>query len=604
MTPTVVTTLASGATISPLWTSNAHLTNYGGADGWAAFCYWMMNAKRSDGSYVFSDPGTTRPIVWLGDSWASGSTAQFPAAVHQRFPSAVATVAGVGGNTSAMMIARFGTDVPTNAAYVIINEPGVNDIYQSVSQTTMAKNLQTLIGLIRAIGAIPVVTGMVPLIDFPGAALTAEGQLKALSLPTTKVLPVQDTASQDARYAGLVSPVFASTQAIAQPSQNLLLDPGFDTGTGWVVGAGWVISGSAAAHTTGNVATLAQNWTVVATEIYLVTVTITGRTTGSVTVGLGAASVAAITATSTVPIYTTGSGVQSFAITPTTDFNGSLTAISLNRTGIAYPVTTHGTLEVRSPSASSFAIGCQAQTKLTTPNDNQGTGNIAIGQNAQIILTTGYNNLSAGYVAGVSLTSGFDNVSLGSGAGNKLTSASSNVHVGQDSGNIPNAVSGNASTTANFQTCVGAQTGQGSATQSTAIVTIGYQATASGNYAVAVGYLAAAGAAAAVAIGQGASAGATNAVAIGQGASASATGSVAIGKDTSGTTASSATVDEIGLGTANHTTRIAGYLRLDRGQTTVGAAGAASALPATPTKYLSVKDSTGTEYVVPVYAKV
>lgn len=37
-------------------------------------------------------------------------------------------------------------------------------------------------------------------------------------------------------------------------------------------------------------------------------------------------------------------------------------------------------------------------------------------------------------------------------------------------------------------------------------------------------------------------------------------------------------------------------------QTTVGAAGAASALPATPTKYLKVQDSAGTTLVVPAYA--
>lgn len=37
-------------------------------------------------------------------------------------------------------------------------------------------------------------------------------------------------------------------------------------------------------------------------------------------------------------------------------------------------------------------------------------------------------------------------------------------------------------------------------------------------------------------------------------------------------------------------------------QTTVGAAGAASALPATPTKYLKVQDNSGTTYVIPAYA--
>jgi hypothetical protein len=37
-------------------------------------------------------------------------------------------------------------------------------------------------------------------------------------------------------------------------------------------------------------------------------------------------------------------------------------------------------------------------------------------------------------------------------------------------------------------------------------------------------------------------------------------------------------------------------------QTTVGAAGGGSALPATPTKYLKIKDDSGTLFVVPCYA--
>lgn len=46
-----------------------------------------------------------------------------------------------------------------------------------------------------------------------------------------------------------------------------------------------------------------------------------------------------------------------------------------------------------------------------------------------------------------------------------------------------------------------------------------------------------------------------------------------------------------------HLTWVAG-----KEQTTVGAAGGASALPATPTKYLKVKDSAGTTLVIPAYA--
>ena len=119
----------------------------------------------------------------------------------------------------------------------------------------------------------------------------------------------------------------------------------------------------------------------------------------------------------------------------------------------------------------------------------------------------------------------------------------------------------NATTNDSFQTLVGHSTGKGSAAQRNYITCLGYKTTADGN------------------------------------------GAVAIGCDSSGAGAAAVAADEIALGTAMHTTRVRGYLRIDREQTTVGAAGAASALPATPSKYLILKDSAGTEYVVPAYAK-
>jgi len=68
VTPNIVTTLASGATILPLWTNTTHLTNPEGMSSWG---YWAVNAKNADGSYVLTDPGPSRPVVLLGDSWAA-----------------------------------------------------------------------------------------------------------------------------------------------------------------------------------------------------------------------------------------------------------------------------------------------------------------------------------------------------------------------------------------------------------------------------------------------------------------------------------------------------------------------------------------------------
>lgn len=60
----------------------------------------------------------------------------------------------------------------------------------------------------------------------------------------------------------------------------------------------------------------------------------------------------------------------------------------------------------------------------------------------------------------------------------------------------------------------------------------------------------------------------------------------------------SASADEL---TVVEDLNVHGNLNFSLEQTTVGGAGGATALPATPLKYLRVKDSTGTVVVIPVY---
>lgn len=82
-----------------------------------------------------------------------------------------------------------------------------------------------------------------------------------------------------------------------------------------------------------------------------------------------------------------------------------------------------------------------------------------------------------------------------------------------------------------------------------------------------------------------------------------ADGGWAIGTDSVGDGAQCTTADDFVIGTALHTVRISGKLRIDTAsQTTVGAAGGASALPATPSRYIKITADNGTEYVVPAYA--
>jgi len=202
---------------------------------------------------------------------------------------------------------------------------------------------------------------------------------------------------------------------------------------------------------------------------------------------------------------------------------------------------------------------------MSVPDYRYDTATVTLGSSTVLDATIGAGDAGKPICASISSTG----PQVGLGIGRYVGSGANTPTVGVsftivDSTNTPVLATVNRS-----QVMVGT-------TQVNGITAVGYAAVAGGAYASAIGYL----------------------------ASAGASGAVALGTDHTGAGATTTTQDEIALGTASHTARIAGWLRLDKSQTTVGAAGAASALPATPTKYLSVKDSTGTEYVMPVYAKV
>lgn len=100
------------------------------------------------------------------------------------------------------------------------------------------------------------------------------------------------------------------------PSAELL------SSTGWTATAGWTGSFSAGyTHTTGTT-TLSNSLAAVSGTNYLVTVTITGRTAGSITVAFGGSSTAGITATTTLTFAATTTG--NLVITPLTSFDGNV----------------------------------------------------------------------------------------------------------------------------------------------------------------------------------------------------------------------------------------------------------------------------------------
>lgn len=453
VTPAIVTTLANGVTVAPLWSDSAHLSNA----GWDAYAYFIAQAKDSSGNFIIKDSGKA---TFFGDSWFALGGTRYQAAIQARFPAAPVVNAGIGGNTSAQMIARFASDVPADSKYVVFNEPGVND--GLATPATIRANLETLVRLIRGIGAIPIFVGMPPLSTLP--AISSERARELLA-------QVGD---------GTAFPGLATSQvAVAFP------------------------------------------------------VTALGYSANVDSFGIGPNALAAI-----------GNGSKNSAI--------GTNALALVVAG------NYNT-----------AIGSEALRNAT------GSNSTAIGVSALTAQTSGGQNTGVGVSALATLTTGTGDTGIGINAGNGVTTGSNSVFIGSEAGYRPKGILGNATTTGASQVFIGYQSGQASASASYNVTGIGVHATA----------------------------GVSNSTAIGAFTTADGQGTLAIGTDSAGTGATSTTTNEMGFGTALHTARIAGWLRLDRGQTTVGAAGAASALPATPSKYLSVKDSTGTEYVLPVYAK-
>ena len=93
--------------------------------------------------------------VFLGDSWFDEGVILDRLKTH--LPAASIINKGVGGNTSTDLLARFDADVmPHNPSFVWIMS-GTNDYWQDVSVETYKSNIDTLIGKIKAINAVPVI---------------------------------------------------------------------------------------------------------------------------------------------------------------------------------------------------------------------------------------------------------------------------------------------------------------------------------------------------------------------------------------------------------------------------------------------------------------
>jgi lysophospholipase L1-like esterase len=111
-------------------------------------------------------------FVFLGDSLTLGGDVVSSGNRNSSWPNYAALItkqqifyvrnAGVTGNTSAQMLARFDTDVTPYTPTVVTLLAGRNDIGGAVSLATFQANMQAIVAKIRAIGASPVLCTIPP----------------------------------------------------------------------------------------------------------------------------------------------------------------------------------------------------------------------------------------------------------------------------------------------------------------------------------------------------------------------------------------------------------------------------------------------------------
>ena len=190
-------------------------------------------------------------------------------------------------------------------------------------------------------------------------------------------------------------------------------------------------------HVSGNTLVLQKHITISSASYYQIAFTISGRTSGNISVGLGGATLPTLTY-STDGNYTYGpktlntTGDLIFA--PTSTFNGRISAISVKSIAVTYNPTY---AIVDSAGVSNFEIRSSYNTlsntfigKSSARYNTTGYNNNCLGAYCFTYNTTGYHNTAVGHSALYYNTTGYQNTALGNYALYQNTIGHSNTAQG------------------------------------------------------------------------------------------------------------------------------------------------------------------------------
>ena len=239
--------------------------------------------------------------------------------------------------------------------------------------------------------------------------------------------------------------IFKGINSTATLGSDLVTNGAFTSDlSGWTdSGSSWSWVAGTADHTPGSASTLSQNVTVNSGSTYLIEITISGRTAGTVSLALGAVPVVDYGTTSTVSANTTfrrtvvagASGSVALTITPSSTFDGAIDSVVVRNVTLGSVTPTLALqnsdastgLQIRSGGSAlqNTFIGTDVGRSIIA-----GTGSTGIGYSALRSLSTGLNNTAVGCSALVSCAIGSNNVAFGYNSSYFLTSGTSNAGVG------------------------------------------------------------------------------------------------------------------------------------------------------------------------------
>jgi hypothetical protein len=135
----------------------------------------------NSGRFVLDDALLDRPLVWLGDSWGTGTTpADLGTMLSTRTGRTVTVVnAAVSGDRLDQMNARIATDVIPHGPRACLVQYGANDVVQSRSQANMEADIDTCIATLRAAGIRPIIVGIPPITSVLATSNDRNDQVRA-----------------------------------------------------------------------------------------------------------------------------------------------------------------------------------------------------------------------------------------------------------------------------------------------------------------------------------------------------------------------------------------------------------------------------------------